>query len=220
MNRPASFPDLATYTEFPKALPCPSCGRAIGLSSVEWCHCLTKPLSVVCPSCRKCACGLRDFPKHAEWTCVSRELLQKQTEEKFRRALNATPANTFNAPMVLVVDDDEEIRLIAEYSIQQMGYHVMTAAGPEEALRIVDRSRPDIVLTDALMPKMDGRQLCRLIKTTDSSIRVVIMTALYKSSRYRTEALSTFHADEYLAKPIDFARLEEVLGKMTARAAA
>ena len=220
MNRHASITDVATYAEFPKALPCPSCSRAISLSSIEWCQCVTKPLSVVCPSCRKCSCGLRNFPKHAEWTCVSRELLQKQTAEKFRRALNTTPANTSGAPTVLVVDDDEEIRLIAEYSIQQMGYHVMTAAGPEEALRIVDQSRPDIVLTDALMPKMDGRQLCRLIKTTDSSIRVVIMTGLYKSSRYRLEALSAFHADEYLAKPIDFARLQQVLDQLAAKAAA
>ena len=220
MNRPASFPDLATYTELPKALPCPSCSQTIRLSNVEWCQCVTKPLSVVCPSCHKCSCGLRDFPKRAEWTCVIRELLQKQTEEKFRRALNATAANTSNGTTVLVVDDDEEIRLIAEYTIQQMGYQVMTAAGPEEALRIVEQSRPDIVLTDALMPKMDGRELCRLIKRTDSSIRVVIMTALYKGPRYRTEAISTFYADEYLAKPIDFARLQQVLGQLSARAAA
>jgi CheY-like chemotaxis protein len=156
----------------------------------------------------------------AEWMCVIRELLQKQTEEKFRRALNAVPANSADRPTVLIVDDDEEIRLIAEYTIQQMGYRVMTAAGPEEALATVDRSRPDIVLTDALMPRIDGRQLCRLIKAIDSSIKVVVMTALYKGSRYRLEALSTYHADEYLAKPIDFDRLQQVLGQLAARAAA
>jgi YesN/AraC family two-component response regulator len=84
----------------------------------------------------------------------------------------------------------------------------------------MERTRPDIVLTDALMPKIDGRQLCRLIKTSDASIKVVIMTALYKSSRYRTEAMNTFHADEYLAKPIDFAHLRQVLGNLSARVAA
>lgn len=210
-----------TYTEFPSSLPCPTCAVAVDLKRVEWCQCVTKPLSVVCPSCRNCSCKLRDFPKRAEWTCVIRELLQKQTEEKFRRALNTTSSSSnATGTTVLVVDDDEEIRLIAEYSIQQMGYQVTTAAGPEEALAVIERSRPDIVLTDALMPKIDGRQLCRLIKGIDASIKVVIMTALYKSSRYRTEAMHTFHADEYLSKPIDFSHLRQVLGSLSARVAA
>jgi len=219
---PPSIHDLTlvTYTESPSSLPCPTCGDEVDLERVEWCQCVTKPLSVVCPSCRNCSCKLRDFPKHAEWTCVIRELLQTQAEEKLRRALNVTPPTARAGATVLVVDDDEEIRLIAEYTIQQMGYHVITAAGAEEALAVIERSRPDIVLTDALMPKIDGRQLCRLIKGIDASIKVVIMTALYKSSRYRLEAMNTFHADEYLAKPIDFARLQQVLGHLSARVAA
>lgn len=220
MNRRASLTAEVTYTQFPSSLPCPSCGSGVLLKSVEWCQCVSKPLSVVCPSCRNCSCKLRDFTKRAEWTCVMRELLQKQTEEKFRLALNTSPSNAAGGPTVLVVDDDEEIRLIAEYTIQQMGYHVITAAGPQEALDIIERSRPDIVLTDALMPKIDGRQLCRLIKAADPSIKVVIMTALYRSSRYRVEAMNTYRADEYLAKPIDFAHLHQVLGHLSARVAA
>jgi CheY-like chemotaxis protein len=220
MNRRSSPSADLTYTEFPSSLPCPTCAAPIDLARVEWCQCVTKPLSLVCRACRNCSCKLRDFPKRAEWTCALLELRQKQTEEKFRRALKTEMPNASGSPTVLVVDDDEEIRLIAEYSIQQMGYNVVTASGSQEALEIVDRSRPDIVLTDALMPKMDGRQLCRLIKAADSSIKVVIMTALYKSSRYRTEALHTFRADEYLAKPIDFARLQQVLGHLSARVAA
>ena len=219
MNRRTSTPDV-TYTQFPSSLPCPTCATAVGLTSVEWCQCVTKPLSVVCPACRNCSCKLRDFPKRAEWTCVIRELLQKQTEEKFRRALNTASPSNATGMTVLVVDDDEEIRLIAEYTIQQMGYHVITAAGPEEALAIIEQSKPDIVLTDALMPKIDGRQLCRLIKGIDASIKVVIMTALYKSARYRTEAMHAYHADEYLSKPIDFARLQQVLGSLSAMVAA
>ncbi len=220
MNRRAGSRAELTYSEFPASLPCPTCGAAVDLKRVEWCQCVTKPLSIVCPSCRKCSCKLRDFPKRAEWTCVLRELLQTQAEEKFRRALNATAVDASGGPTVLVVDDDEEIRLIAEYSIQQMGYHVISAAGPQKALDIIERSRPDIVLTDALMPKIDGRQLCRLIKTADVSIKVVIMTALYKGTRYRSEAMHAFHADEYLAKPIDFAQLQQVLGRLSTKAAA
>ena len=75
----------------------------------------------------------------------------------------------------------------------------------------MERSRPDIVITDALMPKVDGRQLCRLIKNIDPSIKVVVMSGLYTKSHYRVEAMHQFQADEYLAKPINFERLRNVL---------
>lgn len=78
--------------------------------------------------------------------------------------------------------------------------------------------RPGLVLTDALMPKVDGRQLCRFIKADFPSVRVVIMTALYTSIRYRHEALKTFHADDYVAKPIDFQKLMDVVGRLVPRA--
>ena len=212
--------ETLTYKESPRSLPCPSCGAAIGLARVEWCQCVSKALSVVCPSCRNCFCKLSRFAMRAEWTCVLVELKQKQTDEKARRALNAAPSASPSAPMVLIVDDDEEIRLIAEYTIQQMGYRAITAASADEALAILEHSRPDIVLTDALMPKVDGRQLCRLIKAHDSTIRVVVMTALYTNSRYRVEAMNTYQADEYLAKPIDFLHLQQILGDLLKKAAA
>jgi CheY-like chemotaxis protein len=212
--------EIVTYPTSPSSLPCPSCGAEIGLASVEWCQCISKGLSVVCPSCRNCFCNLRQFAKRAEWSCALLELWQEQTEEKFRRASNGVAPSSETTPMILVVDDDEEIRLIAEYTIQQMGYRTSTAAGAEEALAFVKRSRPDVVLTDALMPKTDGRELCRLIKTMDHTVKVVVMTALYTSSRYRVEAMSIFQADEYLAKPIDFARLQQVLGSLLAKKAA
>jgi CheY-like chemotaxis protein len=191
----------------------------IELSAIEWCQCVSKALSAVCPSCRACFCKLSLFPMRAEWTRALRELVERQTVEKFRRALGASSASSPEGLTVLIVDDDEEIRMIAEYSVQQMGYRTLTAANAEEALSIVEHSRPDIVLTDALMPKIDGRQLCRLIKGIDASIQVIVMSSLYTSTRYRVEALGTFHADEYLAKPINFDKLRQVLEKVSQRAA-
>ena len=200
-----------------KSLPCPTCQVPIDLSSVQWCRCVTKPLSVICPSCNQCFCKLRNFAGRSEWTLALCELVQQQTEEKFRRALETLPVSASpEQQTVLIVDDDEEIRLIAEYTIQKMGFQTATASGAEEALDYVERFKPEIVLTDALMPKVDGRQLCRLIKAADPSIKVVVMTALYTGTRYRTEALHTYHADEYLAKPIDFGRLQQVLQHLAA----
>jgi CheY-like chemotaxis protein len=148
------------------------------------------------------------------------ELLEHQTAEKFRRALGTSSTSSPQGLTVLIVDDDEEIRLIAEYSVQQMGYRTLTAANAEEALRIVKGSRPDVVLTDALMPNVDGRRLCRLIKKADPSIRVIIMSSLVRTARYLEETFDTFQADEYLAKPIDFEKLRQVLETMLRKQAA
>lgn len=154
-----------------------------------------------------------------EWAVALRELLEQQTVEKFRRALEVSPASVKHDQRVLIVDDDEEILLIAEYTIAQMGYRTYTASNAEDALALAESARPDIVLTDALMPKMDGRELCRRIKQLDPTIQVVVMSALYTSSRYRHEAIHQFHADEYLAKPIYFKRLREVLDHLRKAAA-
>ena len=206
-------------TQLMMSLPCPTCAVPIDLSAIEFCQCVSKALSAICPSCRSCFCKLSLFPMRAEWTLVLRERLELQTAEKFRRAVEATSASTPEALTVLIVDDDEEIRLIAEYSVQQMGYRALTAANAEEALSIVNDSRPDIVLTDALMPKIDGRQLCRLIKAVDASIKVIVMSSLYTSTRYRLEALNAFRADDYLVKPINFDKLRQVLEKVSQKAA-
>ena len=155
----------------------------------------------------------------AEWNQALRDLRERQTEEKFRRALGATSGSSQEGLAVLIVDDDEEIRLIAEYTVQRMGYRTRTAANAEEALEIVKSSHPDIVLTDALMPRIDGRQLCRMIKGIDSSIKVVVMTSLYTTSRYRVEAIHSFQADDFLAKPINFVKLEQVLHQLALKAA-
>ena len=145
-------------------------------------------------------------------------MLEQQTEEKFRRALQASETNTAKSETVLIVDDDEEIRLIAEYTIQKLGYRTITASEAEEALAVVEESKPDIVITDALMPKIDGRQLCRLIKMSHPSTKVIVMSGLYTKSQYRTEALHQYHADEYLAKPINFERLRTVLQNLSSAA--
>lgn len=195
------------------SLPCPNCSVPIDLSAIEWCHCVSKTPSVVCPSCHRCSCNVTVSPLWGE-------LLEDQIAETFRRALETSPTSSPDGLTVLIVDDDEEIRLIAEYSVQQMGYRTLTAASAEEALRIVKGSRPDVVLTDALMPNVDGRRLCRLIKRADPSIKVIIMSSLARTARYLEETFDTFQADEYLAKPIDFEKLRQVLDTMLKKRAA
>jgi CheY-like chemotaxis protein len=198
----------------PKAvtsLPCPTCAALIDLNAIEWCQCLaadlSRRLSVICPACGVCFCNVSRLSTQRQWNRALRGVLEKQA--------TTSP----NAVTILIVDDDEEIRLIAEFSLQAMGYRTLSAANAEEALAIVTQTRPDVVLTDALMPKVDGRQLCRLIKLVDRSIKVIVMSSLYRSSRYRIEALHLYRADEYLLKPINFDVLRQLLAKVSRKAA-
>ena len=122
-------------------------------------------------------------------------------------------------PTVLIVDDDEEIREIAAYLVEQLGYRAITVENAATALDAVENDRPAVVITDALMPRLDGRDLCRLIKGAFIGTKVVVMSGLYTAPHYKYEALRNFKADEYLPKPIDFERLREVLARLAPIAA-
>ncbi len=194
------------------SFPCPGCHQDIDALTAEWCRCLVKQPSVVCDRCQTCLCKsepqvVRQFWKRAPASVIARNV----TERQLRASRATVTGNTID---VLVVDDDEEIRSVAAFMIHEMGYSVLTASGAAQALEMMEMVRPSLVLTDALMPKVDGRQLCRFIKASFPSVRVVIMTALYTSPRYKYEALKSFHADDYVAKPIDFQKLSEVVGRL------
>src|SRR5438034_11040339 len=90
-----------------KSLPCPNCRVPIDLSSVQWCRCVTKPLSLVCGACNQCFCKLRKTGVSSDWTLALCELVQEQTEEKCRRALQMLPQSASpEQQTVLIVDDD------------------------------------------------------------------------------------------------------------------
>jgi CheY-like chemotaxis protein len=71
------------------------------------------------------------------------------------------------------------------------------------------------VLTDALMPKLDGREMARQLKQDPETakIKVVLMTALYKGIKYEHEARKAYRVDDYVTKPLDVEQLRAVLQK-------
>lgn len=192
------------------SLLCPSCGAEINALTAEVCQCIAAHATVICPSCRSCLCR-NPAAVSAFLRSASSEVTVRLNRERNRRE---DPANAARLADVLIVDDDEEIRDMAAYRVEQMGYRVRTATGAAEALQMIEQTSPDIVLTDALMPLMDGRTLCRRIKDLNPRIKVVIMTSLYTAPRYKAEAHRVFGADGYLAKPVDFPVLEATLGKL------
>lgn len=104
----------------------------------------------------------------------------------------------------MIVDDDKVIHAIASHVLTGFSGTVLHAMDGLSALQMARQTRPDLVITDALLPKLDGRELARTLKRDEETknCKVVVMTALYKASRYRIEALNNFLVDEYLHKPV------------------
>jgi two-component system alkaline phosphatase synthesis response regulator PhoP len=80
---------------------------------------------------------------------------------------------------ILVVDDEVNITQILEFSIGSEGYEVITAANGEEAVDQARREQPDLIILDIMMPKIDGYEACRILKSNPltKSIPVVLLTA-------------------------------------------
>jgi PAS domain S-box-containing protein len=121
-----------------------------------------------------------------------------------------------DARRILVVDDElgprEALRMILKSK-----YQVMTAANGPDALQMIDKIPPDIVLLDIKMRDMSGIEVLKAIKDTDASIEVIMMTA-YASLQTAREAIS-HGASEYLIKPFSKKEVEEAIAKAAARRA-
>ena len=78
---------------------------------------------------------------------------------------------------ILVADDEASIRRILETRLKMVGYDVVTAEDGEEAVDVYNKTMPDLVILDVMMPKMDGYGVTREIRRT-SDVPIIILTAL------------------------------------------
>lgn len=195
-------------------LRCLQCSKPYDLQVPLWCSCNGVSRTLVCPSCLQCFCSAPLPYKRRFWTAAPRNL--REHPERFRTASVAQHQHE-NARLVLVVDDDELNRSLVASVLERWGYRVLTAAHGEEALSLWLQQSIDIVITDALMPKMDGRELSLRIKSSDrgASTKVILMTSLFTKLQHRSEAFKTFRIDEFLVKPIKFAELAAALKHVT-----
>ena len=110
---------------------------------------------------------------------------------------------------VLVVDDQAAQRELLAGFLRDLGAEAQTAVDGRQALEIVRRSLPDVVLSDVRMPGMDGRDLLRAVKSGNPEIEVVLVTA-YATVPEAVACLKEGAAD-YLLKPLDLDEVEHVL---------
>ena len=110
-----------------------------------------------------------------------------------------------NKERILVVDDEASIRRILETRLSMIGFNVITAADGEEALLILKRETPNLIISDVMMPKLDGYGVCQEIRK-ESDVPIIMLTALGDVAD-RITGLE-LGADDYVIKPFSPKELE------------
>ena len=115
------------------------------------------------------------------------------------------------AVRILVVDDDRAVRESLRRSLAFNGYSVELAQDGREALDLIANDRPDALVLDVMMPRLDGLEVCRQLRSTGDDLPILVLTARDSVSE-RVAGLDA-GADDYLPKPF---ALEELLARMRA----
>ena len=111
-------------------------------------------------------------------------------------------------PVLLIADDDPEILSMLSLRLGQKGYDVLEAADGIETIRRAREKRPDVVILDVMMPRKNGWEVARELRS-DPDLRdvgIVMLTAIGEKVNEMTSPL--YGADDYVDKPFDFADLE------------
>ncbi len=105
---------------------------------------------------------------------------------------------------ILVVDDEAPISSYLERKLSKLGYEVMLAKDGEEALEKTKQFVPDLILLDVKLPKINGVEVCRRLKSDGefANVRIVMLSA--RAQAEEIEAGLSAGADKYLCKPVGF----------------
>jgi chemosensory pili system protein ChpA (sensor histidine kinase/response regulator) len=140
-------------------------------------------------------------------------MLQKKSSSKSTaKRRNAPPKRTTAGnPLIMVVEDDDDNRLMMKTLLEMKGYRVAEASNGEEAITLAQRRRPDLILMDLQLPRLNGFAVTRFFRL-DHGLRDVpiILVSGHDPARHLKLALAA-GCNHYLLKPIDFRRLETLL---------
>ena len=120
---------------------------------------------------------------------------------------------------VLLVEDDRALRRYLEVLLRRAGFTVVTAADGLEAIKIAFTAGVSAVVTDAIMPRLGGQELCRIIRSNKQLARLPLVLLSGVATKDEAAAAATCeHADAHLTKPVRSAELVECLRRLIARA--
>jgi len=112
---------------------------------------------------------------------------------------------------ILIVDDDSSILEVLKLISEMAGYKVQTATSGEEALNIIKKDLPDLMVLDMMLPGISGKQVCKKIKNNPKTkkIPIVMISANIKDADFRRDPW----AEEFLEKPLDMDKFLNVIAE-------
>ena len=119
---------------------------------------------------------------------------------------------------VLVVDDDPVIRRMLQLSYESEGFQVTTAADGVEGLEALRTSPPDVLILDIMMPKLDGYEVCKAIKSSPETRHIPVILLSAKGRNVDQKLGFDVGADDYITKPFSPRKLVERINQLLGQA--
>ena len=115
---------------------------------------------------------------------------------------------------VLVVEDFADNRFMMRRLLEMSGYQVVEAVDGKEAVEVAESSRPDLILMDLSLPRLDGLDATRRIRELDGLARIpIVAVSAHDTNDFHADALAA-GCNEYVTKPIDFDQLVQLLSRL------
>ncbi|RLC81098.1 MAG: response regulator receiver protein, partial [Chloroflexi bacterium] len=120
---------------------------------------------------------------------------------------------------ILIVDDDPKAVKLMGYILHKEGYEIIPALSGKEALEILRKEKPDLIILDIMMPEMDGYEVCRRIRANPDTAKVPVIMLTAKAMLEDKIAGFEAGADDYVTKPVLPAELTARVKVLLSRAA-
>lgn len=122
---------------------------------------------------------------------------------------------------VLVVDDEKQFIDLMQIRLESKGYEVIAACNGREGLEKAKSENPDLIILDIMMPKLDGFEVCHLLKNDAQYNKIPIILCTAMAQKVDSETSQRVKADAYITKPFDsvalLSKIDELLEKSTVR---
>lgn len=115
---------------------------------------------------------------------------------------------------ILIVDDERDLVETLAFRLETAGYKVACAYDGQEGLKKAKEEKPDLILLDVMMPKMDGYQVCRMLKFDQNFKNIPIIMLTARGQMQDKNIGKDVGADEYVTKPFESADLLERIKKL------
>lgn len=115
---------------------------------------------------------------------------------------------------ILIVDDEPDILEFLSYNFRKKGFHVVTAINGLEGIKQAELEFPQLIISDILMPEMDGIEMCKAIREIPELISIPFLFLTAVSDDYKVLYAMLSGADQYASKPIRFEYLMAIANQL------